>query len=109
VFLKAAEDQKAQVGAALGTRAKELWQAVADSRGSQLSTMGGVGDLKPQRDAARRALADALFLNLLTLLIDHHQQPEQVRAYFPESILKEWNGPDAAEKQAVAGTVNGAG
>lgn len=97
VFLKAADDLKGDVGAALGTRAKQLWQDVTDSRKTQLETMGGEDDDQNLREAARLALADALFLNLLALLMHHYQTPGRAGDYFPEAILKEYTGQKAAD------------
>ena len=47
---------------------------------------------------ARLALADALFLNLLALLMHHFQAPARVADYFPEAILKEYTGPKEADQ-----------
>ena len=95
VFLRAAADQQAQVGPALLATGQVLWQAVLDSRTAQLQSLGGETDAQPQRDQARIALADALFQDLLALLLHYFREPGRVRAYFPEAILKEFNGPPA--------------
>lgn len=95
VFLRAAADQQAQVGPALLATGRVLWQAVVDSRQAQLRSLGGETDAQPQRDQARKTLADALFQNLLALLLHHFQAPDRVRAYFPEAILKEFTGAPA--------------
>lgn len=95
VFLKAAAEQKAQVGAALLTKGQALWQAVVDSRQAQLQSMGGEADAQPERDQARVVLAEALFQNLLALLLHHYQAPGRVLDFFPEAILKEYTGPKA--------------
>lgn len=92
VFLKAAEDQQAQTGAALLARAQTLWQAVAATRKAQLGVFGNEKQTQDRRADAREALADALFLNLLTLLAHFHQQPERARDFFPEELLKENTG-----------------
>ncbi|MDO7877713.1 hypothetical protein Q5H93_23455 [Hymenobacter sp. ASUV-10] len=99
VFLKAAEDLKDDVGAAMGTKAKQLWKNVTDSRKTQLETMGGEEDTQDLRGAARLALADALFLNLLALLMHYFLTPERAGDYFPEAILKEYTGPKAADEK----------
>ena len=100
IFLKAAADLKAQTGEALLTQATARWQAVTDSRQQQLETMGDDDGIQTGRQAARIALADALFLNLLALLMHHHQEPARVREYFPEAILKEYRGPADAPTPA---------
>ena len=102
VFLKAALDQKTVVGAALGTKAQALWQAVLDSRQAQLASMGTEEDTQPARAAARLELADALFQNLLALLGHYYATPERVKDFFPEAILKENTGGAAPVKPLVA-------
>ena len=101
VFLKAAADLQDDVGAALGTKARQLWKDVTDSRKTQLTTMGGEEDGQDRRETTRLALADALFLNLLALLMHHYQKPERAGDYFPEAILKEYTGPKAADEKPV--------
>lgn len=100
VFLAAAEELKDEVGTALGAKAKQLWKAVTDSRKTQLEIMGGEEDGQDQREAARLALADALFLNLLALLTHHYYTPARAGDYFPEAILKEYTGPKEAPTPA---------
>ena len=101
VFLQAAADQQDQVGAALLARGQALWQAVTDSRTAQLKSMGGEETTHTQRGTAREGLADALFQNLLALLLHHFQTPAQVLDYFPEAILKEFTGQAAAAPAAA--------
>lgn len=93
IFLKAAQDQQATTGAALLAQATTRWEAVKTARKAQLETMGTEEGTQEGRQAARAALADELFLNLLALLTHHYRQPEKVRDYFPEAILKEYRGP----------------
>ena len=99
VFLQAATDQQDAVGTALATKARALWQAVADSRKAQLASMGGEETTQTARGTARTDLADVLFQNLLALLLHHYRRPGLVLQFFPEAILKEFTGlaePDAS-------------
>lgn len=100
-FLTAAKAHPTLGSAGLAAKIEALLADVTNSRGEQLEDGKG-GDAKAvtSRDAARKALATAQFRLLLALLDHHAEEPEVVRQYVNEAILKENTGRKAADDAA---------
>lgn len=77
----------------LAAKIESLLLDVTNSRGEQLEDgKGEETQTTTSRDAARKALALAMFRLLLALLDHHAEDPEQVRQYLNEAILEENTG-----------------
>ncbi|GAB3837977.1 hypothetical protein [Hymenobacter jeollabukensis] len=101
-FANVADEHAATVGAKLAKDVRALLQDVADSRQSQLLESGTTKDSSTQGQQERVALAEQLFVNLLTLLLRHKAHPEAAGDYFNQGLLGARTHATAAEKQAAA-------
>ena len=93
-FLKALQANPGYGVPDAATKFETLLTDVVTSRTTQLGADGKGGETATDtgRDAARRALAVALYKLLLALLTHHAETPKQVEQYFNLSILNEVRG-----------------
>jgi hypothetical protein len=97
-FASVADEHVATVGSKLAKDVRALLQLVADSRQAQLLESGTTKDSSSQGEQERTALAEQLYVNLLTLLLRHKATPAAVADYYNQGLL----APRKAAKAAPA-------
>lgn len=106
-FAGIADEHADTVGPKLAKDVRALLQDVADSRQGQLLESGLTKGSSTQGRQERTALAEQLYVNLLTLLLRHKSTPATAGDYFNQGLLgPRTHNPDAGKPGGPAPTAN---
>jgi len=103
-FRDACVNHKAELGEEIGNRMTAYARSLADARKNQITNMSGVKDKSSALESARNQLTKQLFINLLTLILKHIDDTEQVKNYFDTSMFKHATKKNNTEGNATPPT-----
>jgi hypothetical protein len=101
-FISVATKYSNEVGADIAAEVGSLLDKYNTLRNDQLETIGMVKSFSGEGRQSREVLAQQLYKNLLTLILEDHNDTEHVKLYFDEAFTKKGKGTNPSPEKPTA-------